>query len=142
MTFHSDARLVAMSRHSLLTHVMRPRMRMSISLAWEKMSARISTGMVAIGYTEPLVCKFHLFGGRHTAFLDFKMSSKSSSAMRLLCNDVSINFANGRSSSTCFNVSCTTANWRSVECCDPLSGANLDSFLCLIYRHSYVRMYI
>lgn len=68
------------------------------------------------------------FGGGHTASLDFKMSSKSSSAVRLLCNEVSINLANERSSSTCFIVSCATANCCSVECDNPLSGANLDPF--------------
>ena len=123
-----------MSLHSLLTRVTRPRMRMSTSLAWAKMSARISAGMFAIGYVEPLVCRCNVLGGRHTAVLDFKMSSKSSSASRLLCNDVSINLVNERSSSTCFIVSCTITNCRSVEYGNPLSGANLYSFLCSIYR--------
>jgi len=71
----------------------------------------------------------HIYGGRHTAYLDFKMSSKSSSAVRLLCNDVSINLVNERSSSSCFIVSYTTVNCRSVEGGNPLSGANLDSGL-------------
>ena len=130
-TFHKDARLMAISRHSLLTQVARPRMRMSMSLAWAKMRARISVGRLAIGYRKPLVYAFDLSGRRHTAFLDLKMSAKSSSTVRLLRNDVSIVLASKRSSSTCFIVSCTTSNCCSVECGNPLSGANLYAFLPL-----------